>query len=120
MGHPLRFRNAPCGPGGAVVIFDFRASDNCYIMSDMASERITIRVPAELGQRISKRSRMKGQTESDLVREALEGYFRNGRAGEERSAYELAAEAGLIGCVRRAAKDLSTNRRHFEGFGKRK
>jgi predicted DNA-binding protein len=89
----------------------------------MASERITIRVPAELGQRISSRSRMKGQTESDLVREALESYFRNGQAGEERSAYELAAEAGLIGCVRRGsrspAKDLSTNRRHFEDFGKR-
>ena len=26
-------------------------------------------------------------------------------------------EAGLIGCVRRAPKDLSTSRRHFDNFG---
>ena len=36
-----------------------------------------------------------------------------------RTAYELAEEAGLIGCVRRAPpKDLSTNRRYIEDFGK--
>jgi len=33
------------------------------------------------------------------------------------SAYELAKKARLIGCMRSAPKDLSTNRRHFEGFG---
>jgi hypothetical protein len=32
----------------------------------------------------------------------------------------LAEAAGLIGCLRRAPKDLSTNQRHLEGFGKRK
>jgi hypothetical protein len=43
-------------------------------------------------------------------------------AAEDRtgSAFEAAEAAGLIGCVRRAPKDLSTNRRHFEGFGKSK
>ena len=35
-----------------------------------------------------------------------------------RTAYELAEEAGLIGCVRRAPKDLSTNRHYIEDFGK--
>ena len=87
-------------------------------MSDMALDRITIRVPGELGHRLRKRSRMKGQPESELVREALETYF--GQSAEERPVYELAEEAGLIGCVRRAPKDLSTNRRHLEGFGKGK
>jgi hypothetical protein len=53
-----------------------------------------------------------------LVRVALENYL--GAAGGRRSAYELAEEAGLIACVRRAPKDLSTHRRHFEGFGKSK
>jgi hypothetical protein len=52
------------------------------------------------------------------VRVALETYLAQG--GISRSAYELAEEAGLIGCVRRAPKDLSTNPRHFEGFGKNK
>jgi hypothetical protein len=43
-------------------------------------------------------------------------------AGEDspHSAYELAQEAGLIGCVRQALKDLSTNRRHFPAVEKNK
>jgi hypothetical protein len=84
----------------------------------MASDRITVRVPATLGTRIRERSRSKGQTPSDLVRVALESYLvEEVSAG---SAYELAKAAGLIGYVRRAPKDLSTNRRHLEGFGKSK
>jgi hypothetical protein len=84
----------------------------------MASHRITVRVPKALGTLLRDRSRAKGQTPSDLVRIALETYL--GRVGARKSAHELAEEAGLIGCVRRAPKDLSTGRRHFEGFGKSK
>ena len=84
----------------------------------MASQRITVRVPKSLGILLRSRSRASGQTPSDLVRVALETYL--ARGGISRSAYELAEEAGLIGCVRRAPKDLSTNPRHFEGFGKHK
>jgi len=84
----------------------------------MASQRITVRVPKALGTLLRSRSRACGQTPSDLVRVALETYLAQG--GISRSAYELAEEAGLIGCVRRAPKDLSTNPRHFEGFGKNK
>jgi hypothetical protein len=84
----------------------------------MASQRITVRVPKTLGALLRDRSRAKGQTPSDLVRVALETYL--GRGGSPCSAYELAEEAGLIGCAGRAPKDLSTNRRHFEGFGKGK
>ena len=89
-------------------------------MSDMASNRITIRIPETLGQRLRHRSRMRGQPESALVREALETYL--AQSTEARPAYELAEEAGLIGCIGRGpkspAKDLSTNPRHLEGFGK--
>jgi hypothetical protein len=84
----------------------------------MASHRITVRVPKTLGALLRDRSRAKGQTPSDLVRTALETYL--GRGVGTHSAYELAKEAGLIGCAGRAPKDLSTNRRHFEGFGKGK
>ena len=88
-------------------------------MSDMAPDRITIRIPSVLGDRLRGRSRMQGQTESELVRQALETYL--GQSNGDRSAYELAAEAGLIGCVRRGpqspAKDLSTHPRHMRGFG---
>lgn len=85
-------------------------------MSDMATQRITVRVPKSLGALLRNRSRLKGQTPSDLVRTALEQYL--GREGTTQSAYDAAEEAGLIGCLRRAPKDLSTNRKHFEDFGK--
>jgi len=84
----------------------------------MASHRITVRVPSSLGARLRDRSRVKGQTPSELVRVALENYL--GEGGSTGSAYDLAEAAGLIGCVRRAPEDLSTNQRHFDGFGKSK
>jgi metal-responsive CopG/Arc/MetJ family transcriptional regulator len=84
----------------------------------MVSQRITIRVPEALGARLRERSRSKGQSPSELVRMALQNYL--GEGAGKRSAYELAEKAGLIGCVRGAPKDLSTNRRHLEGFGKGK
>jgi len=91
-------------------------------MSDMASDRITIRVPQGLGRQLRHRSRLHGLPESALVREALEIYLK--QSTETRPAFELAEEAGLIGCVGRGAKslpkDLSTNPRHFEGFGESK
>ena len=86
-------------------------------MSDMSSNRITVRIPDTLTTRLRSRSKAKGITESNLVREALESYL--GKTGE-RTAYELAEEAGVIGAADKQPKDLSTNRRHFEGFGKRK
>jgi metal-responsive CopG/Arc/MetJ family transcriptional regulator len=84
----------------------------------MASHRITVRVPQALTSRLRNRSRAKGTTESELVREALENYLAHSKKG--RSAYELAEEAGIIAVVRRAPKDLSTNPRHLKGFGKGK
>jgi metal-responsive CopG/Arc/MetJ family transcriptional regulator len=84
----------------------------------MASQRITVRVPKTLGALLRHRSRAKGQTPSDLVRVALESYL--GRESQPGSAYDAAEESGLIGCVRHAPKDLSSNRRHFEGFGRDK
>jgi predicted DNA-binding protein len=87
-------------------------------MSDMNSQRITVRIPTELGARLRGHSRRKGQTPSDLVRVALENYLEE--AASTGSAFELAEAAGLIGCAQRAPKDLSTNRRHFDGFGKSK
>lgn len=84
----------------------------------MASQRITVRVPTALGSRLRDSSRVKGKTPSDIVRVALENYL--GEQISTGSAYELAEAAGLIGCVGHAPKDLSANRRHFEGFGKSK
>jgi predicted transcriptional regulator len=85
-------------------------------MSDiMSSQRITIRVSESLVKRLKKQADMKHRSESALVREALENYL--GEASTPSSAYDLAREAGLIGCARGLPSDLSANRKHFEGFG---
>jgi predicted DNA-binding protein len=84
----------------------------------MASNRITVRVPQALTARLRNRSRAKGTTESELVREALEHYLEH--SGRARSAYELAEEAGIIGSARNEPKDLSANPRYLKGFGKSK
>lgn len=84
-------------------------------MSDMSSLRITIRISESLVKRLKKHADMKGRSESALVREALENYF--GESPGPSSAYDLARDAGLIGCVKGGPSDLSSNRRHFDGFG---
>lgn len=89
------------------------------ILSDtMNSHRITIRFPRLLVARLKQRSRSEGKALSELVRIALERYLSKPKT--ERSAYDLAKEAGIIGCAKGLPKDLSTNPRHFKGFGKRR
>lgn len=82
----------------------------------MSSLRITIRISDSLVKRLKKQAGAKRRSESALVREALESYL--GEAPASNSAYDLARAAGLIGCVRGGPSDLSTHRKHFEGFGK--
>ena len=84
----------------------------------MSTDRITIRIPESLGTRLRHQSRNRGQTPSELVRVALENYLGSRKGG--RSAYDLAEQAGIIGCAPDLPKDLSTNPRYFAGFGKRK
>jgi predicted DNA-binding antitoxin AbrB/MazE fold protein len=38
--------------------------------------------------------------------------------GTEQTLYEVLDEVGLVGCVKNAPLDLSSNPRHLEGFGK--
>jgi predicted DNA-binding protein len=85
-------------------------------MSDtMSSQRITIRISQSLVKRLKKQAGTRHHSESALVREALESYL--GEASISSPAYDLAREAGLIGCVRGGPSDRSTNRKYFEGFG---
>jgi metal-responsive CopG/Arc/MetJ family transcriptional regulator len=86
-------------------------------MSDMATNRITIRIPEHLGKQLKKQADIKGQSESEIVREALENYLQRS-SGE--SAYDIAKRLGVIGRFKGLPKDLSTNPRYFEGLGKDK
>lgn len=86
-------------------------------MSDgqMKDYRITVRFPAELRQRLKAAARRSGRRESDLVRGAVEQQL--AAYDDTPTAYEYAKRAGLVGAVRGASRDLSTNPQHFDGFG---
>ncbi len=84
----------------------------------MASQRISVRVPGGIARRLKERSRATNTRESQVVRDALEQYLSTNDS--EQTTYDLLREAGLIGCVRGAPRDLSTNKRYFKGFGESK
>lgn len=54
-----------------------------------------------------------GRTESELVRRGLQLVAEE--EGRRRSALELAGRS--VGRFKKGPKDLSTNRKHLEGFG---
>jgi predicted DNA-binding protein len=78
--------------------------------------KISVRVPRRIIKVIKDRSRVTGDKESEIIREALEDYIvkKNG----QKTAYELAVETGLIGCAKGLPPDLSTNKKYFKGFGR--
>ena len=84
-------------------------------MSDMHAHRITVRIPAALGKKLKRKVSLSGQSESEVVREALENHLQNS-PGE--SAYDILMRLGIIGSAKGAPPDLSTNKKYFEGFGK--
>ena len=85
-------------------------------MSDMKDERLTVRFPLELRRRLKAAALQGGTRESDVVRGAVQQHLDANVAPT--SAYDKVKKAGLIGLVRGPNRDLSTNRLHFEGFGK--
>ncbi|MFO0898388.1 MAG: hypothetical protein U0836_13270 [Pirellulales bacterium] len=81
----------------------------------MTIERLIVRLEQGLYQRLCLLARRKGTTKAALVRSVLEAYCR-GEA--EPSAFELAQRVGIIGLIKDAPADLSTNPRYLEGFGR--
>jgi len=73
---------------------------------------ITVKLPEPLASWLARRARELGRPQSELVREALER-ARNG-AGRQ-TCHDLVADS--CGTIDGPA-DLSTNPRHFDGFGK--
>jgi predicted DNA-binding protein len=78
-------------------------------------DRITVRFPVGLRRRLKNAAHRSGTRESVLVRGAVERQL--AAEDDALTAYEHAKRAGLIGAVRGAIPDLSTNPAHFDGFG---
>jgi predicted transcriptional regulator len=84
----------------------------------MATDRISVRINPELRRGLQKHASLNGKRKSDVVREALEAYFVD--RGSSGTCFDLALKAGLIGAARNAPRNLSTERKHFRGFGRSK
>jgi predicted transcriptional regulator len=84
----------------------------------MLSRRYTVRIPRDLSQRLRVCAQSRGQSESEVIREALEHHLPRRRKSV--SAYDVFKAAGLIGCAKGLPKDLSTNKKYFKGFGESK
>jgi predicted transcriptional regulator len=82
----------------------------------MNNSRITIRLDEETERRLREEALAAGKNESDVVREALAAYLT--RPERRENALEVARRAGVIGCAKGLPADLSTNKDHFEGFGR--
>lgn len=81
----------------------------------MAAKRITIRIEESLRERLDLMAQTSGKTESEVVRDALEDYIvRNPPV----TCYDLFKKAGFIGCYKNGPKDLSTNPKYMEDFGR--
>ncbi|HLN33198.1 MAG TPA: ribbon-helix-helix protein, CopG family [Gemmataceae bacterium] len=82
----------------------------------MDNTKISVRLDAETERRLREAARAAGKNESEVVREALTAYFAGQR--QDKSVLALAQQAGVIGCAKGLPPDLSTNKEHFEGFGR--
>jgi hypothetical protein len=74
-----------------------------------------VRIEPPLQDRLRRRAALARKSESVVVREALEKHL--AEEPKALSAYDIALQLGAVGCARNLPPDLSTNRKHMEGFG---
>jgi Arc/MetJ-type ribon-helix-helix transcriptional regulator len=77
--------------------------------------KVSVRIDREQSRKLEAESRASGRNASDIVRSALEQYFA-ARPGQE-TCLDLARRIGVVGHAKGLARDLSTNKDHFKGFG---
>ena len=73
-----------------------------------------MRLTPALANKLQGQIATRRTTESALVREALESYFEQ----QPESCYDAFVRLGLAGSAKSLPGNLSTNKKHFKGFGK--
>jgi len=77
---------------------------------------ISLKLPEALLADLEKESRLRRMNKSALVRAALERELAAGREQKMPSCYDLARD--LAGSIKGLPKDIATNPKYLEGFGK--
>lgn len=75
---------------------------------------LSIRLPKMLDEQLTSTARQRKQTKAAVILEALQEYLAKQEEARLVSAYDLAKE--FLGCGEGPA-DLSTNKKHLEGYG---
>jgi len=77
---------------------------------------MTVKLPPVTSSRLAAVAKARRVSKSQIVREALDKHLKsNGKAGRP-SFYDLTSD--LLGCYQGKHRDLSTNPKHMEGYGK--
>jgi hypothetical protein len=77
-------------------------------------KNVSLKLPDDLHAKLNRLSKDRGAAKSEIVREALEAYFADGKNGARVSCLDLAGD--LAGCVD-GPPDLATNPKYMRGFG---
>lgn len=91
-------------------------------MSDMPARngtsetRISVRLSASLASKLKNEVSVRRTSESTVVRDALETYFRHQPPTE--SCYDAFVRLGFAGSAKDLPRDLSTNKKYLKGFGR--
>ena len=75
---------------------------------------VTVKLPPDLAAQLATDARHKRVSKSALIRASLERTYARGKAGRT-TLYERTKH--LAGAVKGLPTDLSTNKKHMEGFG---
>ena len=76
---------------------------------------LTLKLPEILEARLNAIARKKGLSKSEIVRLALIGYLSHEDSNKAKSFLDLSRD--LAGSIE-GPSDLSTNKAHYEGYGK--
>ena len=76
-----------------------------------------MRIDPALEKRLADYAAERNKNPSAVIREALERFLPPVDEQQE-TAYDIFQRVGFIGSVEESPGDLSTNKKHFEGFGK--
>ena len=75
---------------------------------------LSIKLPAPMLDRVSQRASELGTSTSEVVRAAIAAYLQADEAPAQSAAAQAARWVGSV----KGAKDLSTNAKHMDGYGK--
>ena len=100
--------------GDALPNFGIARRNGAYYFSPMST--ISLKLPERLLERLEAESRARGTTKSSVVRQCLEKELGNRPVGDPATCYDLASD--LVGSLKGLPRDLATNPKYLEGFGK--